>query len=293
VTTPRYPTSAKYRRHRSKSHVVPAIIGLLFGGGVYLFVQFFTGDDVDVNKNAETTKATKVDIPEDVMPISENDTSENKMVSLNIPIKFQPRSEPKPEIKKPRLKPANKQHDIIEQIIIESTPQLVKEVKKEKRSLTKQAKKLEPKENLVEPLPSDLKPKTRDPDVEITFYREFSKRKVVVPKEELIPETEDVSGLIEISKVNKPRPKPQIKKVGLLGVYQVQLVIFTKLERANAVVKALRKKRAPAYLVKVKGDKDFFYRVRLGPFSSQSEAKWAMDRWRIKGSSPLILRQRP
>ncbi|MBF0444866.1 MAG: SPOR domain-containing protein [Magnetococcales bacterium] len=290
MTTPRYPTSAKYRRHRSKSYIVPATIGLLFGGGVFLFVQLFTGDDADVKKSAETQISAKIDIPEDVMPISEGDASTSQMVSLKIPVKFKPRDEPKPEIKKPLLKTAKKQQDIVEKIIIESTSEVIEE---EKKDAAKQDEELVPAKNDVVPLPSALQPKHRDPDVEITFYREFSKRKVVVPKEELIPQTEDVSGLIETSNINIPRPNPQLQKVGMLGVYQVQLVIFSSLERASAVVTELRNQKAPAYLVKVKGEKEDFYRVRLGPFSSQLEAKWAMDRWKIRGSSPLILRQRP
>ncbi|MBF0194318.1 MAG: SPOR domain-containing protein [Magnetococcales bacterium] len=293
MTTPRYPTSAKYRRHRSKSpYLAPAIIGVLFGCGVYLLVQFFTSDNVAVGKNADSAKSAKVEIPEDVMPISEDDISDDQMVSVNIPIDFQPRRVQKKEIKKQKFKPSSKHQDIVEQIIMESSPEIV-EVKPPPPAKPVKEPVPEPDQFVEKAMPSDLRPKPRDPDVEITFYREFSKRKVVVPKEELIPETIDVSGLIEVSKINKPRPKPLVNKVGLLGVYQVQLVIFSDLERANAVVKALRRKRAPAYLVKVKGDKDYFYRVRLGPFSSQVEAKWAMDRWKIKGSSPLILRQRP
>ncbi|MBF0381505.1 MAG: SPOR domain-containing protein [Magnetococcales bacterium] len=295
MTTPRYPTSAKYRRHRSKSYLTPAILGVLFGGGVFLLIQFFTGDDVEEKSGAKAT-ATKVEIPEDFMPASEDDAADSKLVSLNIPIKFKPRNEPKPEVKRPLQKPVEKQQKTVEKaktskkVKIDPTP---KEIKTKQSKLTQQAQEQEPEEVVVAPLPKDLRPKHRDPDIEITFYREFSKRKVVVPKEEFDEPAEDVSGLIEVAKVNRPRPKPQAQKVGLLGVYQVQLVIFSSLERAQAVVLELRKKRAPAYLVKVKGDKDFFYRVRLGPFSSQNQAKWAMERWKIKGSSPLILRQRP
>jgi hypothetical protein len=290
VTTPRYPTSAKYRRHRSKSYLVPAIFGVLFGVGVFLVVQLFSGDDAEVKNSKDKVKSVNVEITEDVMPISDDDPSESKMVSLNIPVKHKSRSEPKTEIKKPRFIPAKKPEKTVKRVEIKPEP---KKVEIQQRTFSKQAEKIEPKVDVIAPLPSGLRPKTRGPDVEITFYREFSKRKVVVPKEEVFIPEEDVSGLIEMSKTNKPRPKPQVQKVGLLGVYQVHLVIIANLDKATSVVRELRKKRAPSYLVKVKGAKGDFYRIRLGPFSSQSEAKWAMDRWKIKGSSPLILRQRP
>ncbi|MBF0356998.1 MAG: SPOR domain-containing protein [Magnetococcales bacterium] len=291
MINPRYPTSAKYRRHRSKSYLLPAVLGLVFGGAVFLVVQKFSGDGKKtatvVEKRVLAGKTSeKPEILEDVMPVVMESEDNSRFVPIKLEPEFQPRLEPEPKSMKPLLKPSKKPEETVKSS--------AKFLPAEKDVFSKKDQAKNRKKPQVDvAMPSGLLPKIRDPDVEITFYRELSRRKVVVPKEDSGLSLTAATGLVQTSNLNVPRPLPPEKKIGLLSVYQVQLVIFSNLDRARAVVRELKKRRAPAYLVKVKGDKNIFYRVRLGPFSSQEEAKWAMDRWRIKGSSPLILRQRP
>jgi hypothetical protein len=290
VTTPRYPTSAKYRRHRSKSYLWPVFMGLLFGGGIFLLAQLFSDDDSSVEVDAIQEDTESLEVLEDVMPDGDESSSSQKFVPLTSPAELEPQPKPRSESLKPVVKKRQAEKitkPLQVQPLPSSTPLKSTDEEQELRS-----------SNMSVPsLPSGLRPKAKDPDVQITFYKEFSRRKVVVPKQEkgvaLDGSTAFIQDFVETSKINAPRPLPPKPGDGLLGVYRVQLGIFSSLDRANAVIRELKKKRAPAYLLKVDGAKAVFYRVRLGPFSSQVEAKWAMNRWKLRGSSPLILRQRP
>ncbi|MBF0454808.1 MAG: SPOR domain-containing protein [Magnetococcales bacterium] len=293
MTTPRYPTSAKYRRHRSKSYLWPALLGLLTGCGVFLLFQlFFTGDSSS-EPDFVPLKVEKFKHLEDVMPAAEEVKPTQVSVPLPPPAPVVKKAPPKPEPLQLSVPLKRKAQEPINYVPIqpESTSSSIQSAVEHF---------LDPSPSVPAPIsaaPSGLSPKSKDPDVKITFYKEFPRRKVVVPKVEEGggPDGMDamIRSLVERPAVNRPRPLAPPPGSSLLGVYQVQLVIFSNLERASAVVRELKKQRAPAYLLKAQGSKEPFYRVRLGPFSSQEEAKWAMERWKIRGSSPLILRQRP
>ncbi|MBF0448960.1 MAG: SPOR domain-containing protein [Magnetococcales bacterium] len=298
MTTPRYPTSAKYRRHKPKSYLVPALMGLLFGGGFFVLAQFFGSDEK----------------PLKAIPLAENQVGEEKKpVESQIVPEGEDSSQTRVSLS-PMVRPVSKNNSVTQKSsLLPPTPAVnsapMKGQFSEKLTFTRADLDGHAYESATEELvdsdepvsvevpsaPSGLAPRTKDPDIEITFYEEFPRRKIVVPKK--LDEEDDAflsaQNLIEKSNTNSRRPLPPPPGSDLLGIYQVQLVIFSSQQRADDVVKVLRQQRAPAYSVMVSGAKDVFYRVRLGPFSSQAEAKWAMGRWKIKGSSPLILRQRP
>ena len=326
MTTPRYPTSAKYRRHQSQSKAGPVIKGLLLAGGVFLLFQLWGGGESQEQKSSSKTLA-KVGLQhdEDLMPPPdrvEPEAEPQTMVSLTAAKQIVARPDPalvspkktsaavkvtvpkhepvklslESKITKLDLEKANKA-DLVRKT--KATANAEANAKARAKTLEEAKKQLEHDEQAVyvsPPPPSGLAPKVRDLEVEITFYKEFSRRKVVIPKTDsdtLEYDATPANDLLEKPGVKISRPLPPPPGSSLLGIYQVQLVIFSSVERANLAVSELQKLKAPAYLVKAPGYKDTLYRVRLGPFSSEAEAKWAMDRWKIRGSSPIILRQRP
>ncbi|MBF0165929.1 MAG: SPOR domain-containing protein [Magnetococcales bacterium] len=130
--------------------------------------------------------------------------------------------------------------------------------------------------------PNDLPPKSRPPDLDMTFYRELPKRKVVVPLEDPL----DQSGK-PVAAVAEAKPGAQAEKnSGRHGAYIVQLAVFNDSQRASAMVADLQRRGVPAKVVKSK--EGTLYRVRLGPFPTQAEATRMMNQWKLGGQSPLI-----
>ncbi|MBF0340592.1 MAG: SPOR domain-containing protein [Magnetococcales bacterium] len=128
--------------------------------------------------------------------------------------------------------------------------------------------------------PKDLAPKAKPPDLDMTFYRELPKRKVVVPMEEPV---ENVAG--------KPTPAANPPATGdksatRTGPFVVQLAVFNDAPRADAMVADLKKRGIPARVVKSREGN--LYRVRLGPFPSHAEATRSLTQWKLGGQSALI-----
>ncbi|GAB0056877.1 hypothetical protein SIID45300_01192 [Candidatus Magnetaquicoccaceae bacterium FCR-1] len=151
-------------------------------------------------------------------------------------------------------------------------PVVVHEVKKESH----------PKEEGGMPsAPADLPPKSKPPDLDMTFYRELPKRKVVVPLEEPL----DQAGK-PVATTAEAKPSQTEKNNGRPGAYVVQLAVFNDSQRASAMVADLQRRGVPAKVVKSK--EGTLYRVRLGPFPTQAEANRMMNQWKLGGQSALI-----
>lgn len=285
------------------------MIGILCGGVVFLLSQLFSDEDA-LPPPSQIVALEGTSYAEDVMPPPE----EERMAFVSLTPTPQPLATPQPPARRTPLpldlppQPAVEPREIhlptpVPQVespsgsFLFSEPDRGESIQKQEESHPGEEKKETPPPLPPLPMPEGLTPKAKGPEVEITFYQEFSRRKVIVPKVDEVELSDafllSIRNMIEDPGLVPPRPQPSEEEQDMSGAYQVQLVIFTEEERARALVRELRKQQAPAYLVKVEGTTSVFYRIRLGPFSTQPEAKWATKRWRIKGSSPIILRQHP
>ncbi len=105
----------------------------------------------------------------------------------------------------------------------------------------------------------------------LTFYKSVEKKDAeakLTPAEEAAPK-----------KKAAPEPRP-------MGGYVVQVAAVTKQEDAEALVNALRKKSYPVFLASTTGDS--FYRVQVGPFPDQNEARAMKDRLAADGYNAIL-----
>lgn len=73
------------------------------------------------------------------------------------------------------------------------------------------------------------------------------------------------------------------------NAYYVQVAAVTRLEDADALVEALKKKQYPAFIAgNVAGDK--FYRVQVGPFTDIKDAELMRGRLTGDGYNPILKR---
>lgn len=155
-------------------------------------------------------------------------------------------------------------------------------------------------------LPDSLAPKMRKPDVDLTFYKELPRKKVILPAE---PEKKSL--LSRVSKVSKKSvptsvwKKPPTQHTQTLKTtkqtpinptrYLVQIAVFPNFEHAVDLVKKLRQKGADPRVVTVNNNNgpSSLFRVRLGPFNNKPEANKALLRWKISGQPAMIMKATP
>ncbi|MBF0128293.1 MAG: SPOR domain-containing protein [Magnetococcales bacterium] len=140
--------------------------------------------------------------------------------------------------------------------------------------------------------PKELAPKPRLPDVDMTFYRELPKRKVVVPQEENAENaakggSKNAASTASLAQDRHPPPAPPPEKGATTkGSYMAQLAVFTNAQNATTMVSELQKRGVPARMVKSKDGNA--YRVRVGPFPSRADAARSLMQWRIGGFNTMI-----
>lgn len=151
---------------------------------------------------------------------------------------------------------------------------------------TKEPKEVKESEDSVMPsAPKELAPKAKPPDLDMTFYRELAKRKVVVPVEESLDGATAKQATPADPAQQRPGANPE-KSGNRSGNYVVQLAVFSDAQRAATMVADLHKRGVPARVVKSKDGNQF--RVRLGPFPSHTEAVRSVAQWKLGGQSTLI-----
>ncbi|MBF0296888.1 MAG: SPOR domain-containing protein, partial [Magnetococcales bacterium] len=137
-----------------------------------------------------------------------------------------------------------------------------------------------PSEPPMPSAPKDLAPKAKTPDLDMTFYRELPKRKVIVPLEEFADNRVPGKTQAAAPAAQQPQEKPNVGT----GKYMAQLGVFGNAQNASAMVSDLQKKGVPARMVK-SGNA---YRVRVGPFPSHADAARALMQWHLGGFNTLI-----
>lgn len=171
-----------------------------------------------------------------------------------------------------------------------------------------------PEEPAPPPLPSELAPRVRTPDVDLTFYRELPNRKVTLPPETVEPKPGNAAAAAplpprsllpeqtEPTQLVKPdwfKPKEPTNPAGNWnantdrGVFEVQVGVFSELDRATGLVDRLRGLGAAPRVVSAQSGGSNLHRVRLGPFGTREEAAQAMQRWKVMGQPALILDNTP
>ncbi|MBF0440103.1 MAG: SPOR domain-containing protein [Magnetococcales bacterium] len=130
--------------------------------------------------------------------------------------------------------------------------------------------------------PKDLAPKQRTPDMDITFYRELPRRKVIV--EESTDATPAKTPALATVTTPEKTTSPVVSHGS--GPYLVQIAVFKDAQRAAAMASDLQKRAVPARVVKSKDGK--FFRIRLGPFPSHDEATKMLRQWKLDGASNMI-----
>jgi cell division septation protein DedD len=68
--------------------------------------------------------------------------------------------------------------------------------------------------------------------------------------------------------------------------FVVQVAALTKQDDADAMVKALRRKNYPVFVMNAPGDR--YYRVQVGPYPTRSEASMMQDRLRHDGYKAIV-----
>ncbi|MBF0614294.1 MAG: hypothetical protein G8237_11055 [Magnetococcales bacterium] len=167
-----------------------------------------------------------------------------------------------------------------ESVVAETESKTNKDLKE-----TKETK--ETKESEDPPMPSapkELAPKAKPPDLDITFYRELAKKKVVVPLEEPLDGT-PVKPATLADGAARQAATPE-KSAAKTGNYVVQLGVFNDAQRAATMVGELHKRGVPARVVKNK--EGTLFRVRVGPFPTHAEATRSVTQWKLGGQSTLI-----
>lgn len=344
--TPRYPTHNRYRRRTNKSPVTVVLLGLVAGGGGYLLF----GDHS--SKPVVQTMAPKTALPE-------------KTGSLDVvteKVKNVPEKEPKKEIKisesnqeKGKKRTIEEKVDLtavleagnrhlalktseamaipartasVAQPVATKPVGIIEKTESTDDAVIDEAVK-EKKIRDLPPLPQDLTPKVKPPEVELTFYDALANRKVILPldnREQVVysanhanppvkpqlpgmqtrtgvsaspvaatsPTTQkkiqDISALIEGSLSAKSSKNSPGSDV---GPYMVQLAVFSNYDRAAQMVSQLQRKGRVAHMVHSDGASGPVYRVRTGPYPSMADAKVAMEALPTDGQSPVIIKPPP
>ncbi|MBF0627742.1 MAG: SPOR domain-containing protein [Magnetococcales bacterium] len=155
------------------------------------------------------------------------------------------------------------------------------------RAVTAEAEAKPAKEPEDPPMPSaprELAPKAKPPDLDMTFYRELPKRKVIVPLEEPV-EGSGKSGATQADAAQRPAATAE-KSGARTGNFVVQLAVFNDSQRAAAMAGDLQKRGVPARVVRSKDGN--LYRIRLGPFPTHAEATRSVTQWKLGGGTTLI-----
>lgn len=145
------------------------------------------------------------------------------------------------------------------------------------------------------PLPKGLQPREKKPDVDLTFYKELPRRKLILPPTQTqpllgkSPRLQKTPRVLPLSQRENVQ-KPQASKPPFSGAYWVQIAVLSDYARALEMADQLREKGATVRILPRKGIRDTFYRVRLGPFLSHHEASRALLRWKMGGRPALILK---
>ncbi len=147
---------------------------------------------------------------------------------------------------------------------------------------------------LMPSAPTQLAPKPRPPGLDMTFYRELPRRKVIVPMEEPVDSKHMIQQpVVAAVDAHKPTvqttPETTEKPTGT-GSYVVQLAVFNNGQRAETMAATLQQRGVPAKVVKSKSGS--LYRIRLGPFASHSQASKSLVQWKLGGYSSLIFQDK-
>ncbi|MEO5376941.1 MAG: SPOR domain-containing protein [Magnetococcus sp. DMHC-6] len=145
---------------------------------------------------------------------------------------------------------------------------------------------------------------SRNKDVDLTFYNIFAKRTVVLPQEENSGkgvayqppgEANNPTLPTTVSKSTPPKPVDNKWQESLMakkttsGVFAVNLAIFSNVKQAQSWVENLQKNGASVGIIQSTSNGNKLYQVRLGPYNSRDVAIKAQDRWRIPGSTPVVV----
>lgn len=111
---------------------------------------------------------------------------------------------------------------------------------------------------------------------EYKFYDLISNQSVE-RKREIIEESpeERVKPIEEIKKepkILKQEPYIELgdKKINPNSPYSIQIASYTKYANAKSLADELENEQYPAYIIKAKVNGNYYYRVRVGPFSSKA-----------------------
>ncbi|MBF0603728.1 MAG: SPOR domain-containing protein [Nitrospirae bacterium] len=357
--TPRYPTHNRYRRRTNKSPITVVLLGLVAGGGGYLLFGDHSSKPVVQTIAPITALPEKTDsldiVTEKVRNVLVKESK--KEVKANVLEK-----EPKKEVKTGESDQERGKKRTIEEkvdltaVLEAGNRHLALKTSEAMAIPARTASALQPvatkpvgviekteptddavtdevaKEKKIQdlpPLPQDLTPKVRPPEVELTFYDTLANRKVILPldtREQVVysathanppvkpqlpgmqtrpgvsasptastnPTTQkknqDISALIE----NSLSAKSSKNNPGSdAGPYMVQLAVFSNYDRAAQMVSQLQRKGRVAHMVHSDGASGPVYRVRTGPYPSMADAKVAMEALPTDGQSPVIIKPPP
>ncbi|MBF0132474.1 MAG: SPOR domain-containing protein [Magnetococcales bacterium] len=350
--TPRYPTHNRYRRRTNKSPVTVVLLGLVAGGGGYLLF----GDHS--SKPVVQTIAPKAALPEKT---GSSDAVAEKIQHI---LEKEPKKEIK--VKASDSNPEKGKKQTIEErvdltaVLEAGNRHLALKTSEAMATPARTASALQPvapkpvgvpvgitektestdeavideavKEKKLRdlpPLPQDLTPKVKPPEVELTFYDALANRKVILPldnREQVVysashanpPVKPQLPGMqtrtgVSASPVaaTSPTTQKKIQDISALiegslsakssknspgsdaGPYMVQLAVFSNYDRAAQMVSQLQRKGRVAHMVHSDGASGPVYRVRTGPYPSMADAKVAMEALPTDGQSPVIIKPPP
>jgi cell division septation protein DedD len=95
-----------------------------------------------------------------------------------------------------------------------------------------------------------------------------------------------------IQKKDEKKPATVSKKQASSPVYTIQAAAVKNAADADRLIAKLKKKGYPAYRAIGKvPEKGIWFRVRIGKYSSRSEAKKTLERLKKLGLKPIIVKQ--
>jgi len=202
--TPRYPTDKRYRRRNKKSPIIVILLGLTAGGGGYVLFGDNTSQPVAAAPVPVETQALAV-VAEKDKKVSESGNRKNKKAQETAKKKDKKDKKEEERIDKKEhgtvdlttdLEEKNQnlslkvsdaivlptRGDVSSQPVGKKIPETGKKAPEIVENPTPvDAPEVAERAQDLPPLPRDLTPKVKPPDVELTFYDALTSRKVVLP----------------------------------------------------------------------------------------------------------------
>lgn len=302
---PRFPTPPRYRRHRKSPH--PLLRPFLFGlatGGVLFFL--FSSKDPEPSSTAKQPAEQAGQQPAPP-PVVGPEVKQQPLSPSKLETKSADKAQPNRELE-PRGAPLVSMKDTQKTALSPPSEMTPSPEQKAVKKLSVQPLS-SPETRVLESLPPPKAPypKVRKPDIDLTFYKEFSTKKFILPealkqkravppplaRAPHTPSFPKNTGSMPSGEIPAEKSSQSTSQDGIQdGIkYLVRIAIFSDVKSAKNLKKYLHQRGANPKIVETKtGSGRSIFQVRLGPFLSYTKASRALQLWKINDHPPAIMR---